>query len=703
MKKYIFRLILVSFILSQNNVFSQIGWTWQNPYPQGNHLQRIKFWDANTGIAIGYEGAILITNNSGENWQFNLAGTYNRFTGLTVLPNGIAVVSGMNGTLAKTTNYGNNWVTFSTSSEWYTNNAFININTGFYANYKYIMKTTNGGYNWAQVGYFDGIDYFDMIFKNDNTGFICGWDGSLIKTSNGGNLWLRHYIAPYYNRSIHFPDQNNGFISGDDGFFARTSNGGVSWDTGSTRTTYNQYGIFFADSNNGFVTTNDNKILKTTNRGINWQTVTLPCEYNSMYSLCFTDVNTGFTAGLFGSIYKTTNAGINWISKSGCINQLNAIDFVNNSTGFAAGNYGTFLKTTNGGINWSRKTTNVSQTLTSFKFKNANQGYLISNNGTILKTSNGGENWNSAYNNSNEIYNSICLLNNSDSLIIGGSSNSNGSIFFKVFTNDKKEINDFICIIPGCSSVNSVKFINMNTGFAAGANGIIAKTINKGINWTVSNPGINETYTCLEFINQTTGFAVTNGGKVIETTNCGLTWYNVYVATQGLFSVKFFNLQTGYISGYNGFFARTTDCGDNWSPNFTGTYNTLYSISITDSVVLYLAGQGGAILKSINGGISSSIKKISESVIKSFSLSQNYPNPFNPSTNIRYKIPKNSFVILKVYNILGKEIATLVNEKLSPGEYESTFDGGNLPSGVYFYSLYADGVRIDTKKMVLLK
>jgi Peptidase family C25/Secretion system C-terminal sorting domain len=85
-----------------------------------------------------------------------------------------------------------------------------------------------------------------------------------------------------------------------------------------------------------------------------------------------------------------------------------------------------------------------------------------------------------------------------------------------------------------------------------------------------------------------------------------------------------------------------------------------------------------------------------------FVLYQSYPNPFNPSTKIKFVIPKSSFVNLKVYNVLGKETATLVNEQRPAGTYEVEFNAVNLPSGVYFYKLQA-GSFVETKKMVLLR
>jgi hypothetical protein len=89
-------------------------------------------------------------------------------------------------------------------------------------------------------------------------------------------------------------------------------------------------------------------------------------------------------------------------------------------------------------------------------------------------------------------------------------------------------------------------------------------------------------------------------------------------------------------------------------------------------------------------------------IIKSYSLSNNYPNPFNPSSTIQYSIPQSELVIIKVYDMLGSEVATLTNEYKIAGTYEINFDGSRIASGVYFYQLRA-GNFVETKKMVLMK
>jgi len=101
------------------------------------------------------------------------------------------------------------------------------------------------------------------------------------------------------------------------------------------------------------------------------------------------------------------------------------------------------------------------------------------------------------------------------------------------------------------------------------------------------------------------------------------------------------------------------------------------------------------------------INFISGVIPESYSLQQNYPNPFNPVTKIKFDVPSDaksqqSNVKMTVFDVMGREVMTIVNEKLSPGSYEADFDGSNFPSGIYFYKLEA-GSFVETKRMVLLK
>ena len=145
----------------------------------------------------------------------------------------------------------------------------------------------------------------------------------------------------------------------------------------------------------------------------------------------------------------------------------------------------------------------------------------------------------------------------------------------------------------------------------------------------------------------------------------------------------------------------STDNGTSW---------TAVNAGLTDTVVISLAVSGtdlfagtaweGVWRRPLSEMVS--VKLASSELPTEFSLEQNYPNPFNPSTTIRYELPHASRVSLKVYNTLGQEVATLVNETKPAGVYTVQFDAGSLASGVYFYRLQA-GDFVEAKKLVLLR
>jgi hypothetical protein len=101
-------------------------------------------------------------------------------------------------------------------------------------------------------------------------------------------------------------------------------------------------------------------------------------------------------------------------------------------------------------------------------------------------------------------------------------------------------------------------------------------------------------------------------------------------------------------------------------------------------------------------GVAVGVEKEDNLTPETFSLSQNYPNPFNPSTSIKFSIPEASNVVLKVYDILGSEVAVLVNKKVEAGNYTVNFDASQFASGMYIYSIKAGEFTV-SKKMMLLK
>ena len=152
---------------------------------------------------------------------------------------------------------------------------------------------------------------------------------------------------------------------------------------------------------------------------------------------------------------------------------------------------------------------------------------------------------------------------------------------------------------------------------------------------------------------------------------------------------------------------------DNWqsyietSP-LTGQYNSNEAVYVYNKGNVLFQQTTGIYKLNVTYTVPSvGIQTISQEIPEQYKLSQNYPNPFNPATKIRFHIPASAeitqrIVSLKIYDILGKEIAVLVNENLKPGIYEVEWNVQNIPSGVYFYSLITNEFT-QTKKMVVVK
>lgn len=163
-----------------------------------------------------------------------------------------------------------------------------------------------------------------------------------------------------------------------------------------------------------------------------------------------------------------------------------------------------------------------------------------------------------------------------------------------------------------------------------------------------------------------------------------------------------FLYRTGYL---NGALVQTNIIemyGGGIFPSATYGGRAGYRLAGSDSCFAVFEGPLGVTAYGVSGCSGPVVSVNNDEGLVSYSLSQNYPNPFNPSTIIRYEIPHSAFVKIIVYDVLGKEVATLLNEEKIAGAYEINFNVQNLASGIYFYTIYA-GDFTSTKKMVLMK
>jgi photosystem II stability/assembly factor-like uncharacterized protein len=256
--------------------------------------------------------------------------------------------------------------------------------------------------------------------------------------------------------------------------------------------------------------------------------------------------------------------------------------------------------------------------------------------------------------------------------------------------------------------------------------GGLQKTTNGGQNWTPI-PGAGA-FLDMYFADSLTGWKCNLDMK--KTTDGGLNWVSQtlpqggMIITSGVYKFSNINRDTiwavgGWVQYPNfqsrGLLYRTTNGGTNWLFQIPDTAYNIFYYNHTKFInkLTGWAYSGPRGIHTTTGGdpiFHTSVKQISSSVPKGFKLFNNYPNPFNPNTNIKYsigissgQIVNSSYVKLTIYDITGKEIKKLVDENQDTGVYEIVFDASGLASGIYFYSLFADGKLIDTKRMVLLK
>ena len=327
---------------------------------------------------------------------------------------------------------------------------------------------------------------------------------------------------------------------------------------------------------------------------------------------------------------------------------------------------GTIIHTSNGGSNWINQTSGIVSSLNSINFSDSLNGYTVGINGRILKTTNGGENWINASISNTDYYSKVIKVSPDEAWIAGFNNSELKSILLRT-TDNGASWGHLLSIDSLALYALSIKDFTVITGggklMSSGTELRMYRTDNNGFTWNLicSDPSY-PTYNYIWDIKITANYNITAISK------------NRY------------------------FF--TSDNGTNWQiQSFSG--EELNSIQFSDDNVGWITGNNSLLLKNSNDGITG-IKENNLTLPDDYSLTQNYPNPFNPSTKIKYNIGATGIVTLKIFDILGREISTLVNEEKPAGRYEVNFNANNLASGVYIYKLQAGGF-IQTKKMILLK
>jgi hypothetical protein len=607
---------------------------------------------------------------------------------------------------------------------------------------------------WSMMLAPDTEHFAKVFFSNENLGCIYKGYHPVKRTTDGGVTW-GYGITPYFFTSIDgsvFFNGNQIFMSGHNFFSSipiyitimlKSSDMGLNWDTARSygTTGIQPYYLFCSmDKNIGYVNFVGNwagaEKMKTNNGGYDWYLLpyTIPSgcfafpnsisyyDTNVIYGInpnggnigrsvtgsssngyfsiiktgyytkiCLADSNSVFALS-GNNLYKSTNSAASWEVLNFPVN-LNSIKFPNQLTGYISGANGKIYKTTNKGLTWGTQITSSTDSLVDCYFLNAQTGYVIGYGGTLLKTNDGGGPITMftvsglvKYSDNNQPVTSgyvkaFKLDRNTGNIITFDSTQilPDGSYTFTNIPRDSLDIGVYPNTTPPNDYVityypSTVYWQQAVTLYPTG------NLTNINIGAIRMSPSTNSNSVNGKVMRVTLSPYVGNLKDAILYAKNGNTFVRCSVSDgNGVYHLN--SLPAGSIKirvdriGFH---------GDSTTVNVT-------TISNTDSVNFYLTSL-----------IVTGIKKTENTTPSEYKLYQNYPNPFNPSTNIKYQIKNNKLVTLKIYNILGIEVATLVSEKQSPGVYEVTFDGSGFASGIYFYKLIA-GDYSETRRMILIK
>jgi photosystem II stability/assembly factor-like uncharacterized protein len=702
----------------------QKSWTWRIPFDRWNNLRAVHTIDPNVAFASGDLGTILKTTNGGRNWTQQTSGAVANLRGICFVDANRGFAVGDQGVVLRTTNGGANWIyqkLVGTSSVTFYGVSFSSATSGtIVGDYGSIFQTYDGGATWTQriitpLMTINAISYLDQ-----NNGAFVGSLGTIYGTKDGGLHWNRLYSAlesPTAQQllAVSFSDVSHGTAVGEFGTILRTTNGGTSWFPQQSGTRFHLRAVRFIDNNNGFATGDQGLIIGTTDGGETW--TEREFGLTSWFAgLRFSSATTGLMVGSDGMMMRTTDAGKTWTYQIGGPRiPLYGVRFVGTTKGIAVGYQGSIYGTIDGGLTWQAAVSNSTNELRGIDYVDQNNLVVVGDKGAILRSTDGGTSWKDqtipVKADSSYWFSGVALTPGGDGLAVGRLDSLLVSYPQYIYTSRSAVMRTtdggrtwVRNVVRWNRQLNAVSFGGLNVVTAVGEGGLIIRSTDRGATWIQQTSGSSAPLNAVSFAGTDVGFAVGNGGVVLQTADGGATWTKQQSATtmdlKGVWTMNGINVVA---VGGGGTVIVSNNSGTTWTGVATDATVDLFAVHFSDIDRGTIVGDKGMVLRTVASGTISAVELPEiASVPTEFSLAQNYPNPFNGSTTIEFALSKTSPVVVKVFDLLGRDVATLVDDMKVQGTYRIRWDSKSLPSGVYFYRLTV-GEFIITKKMMLLK
>lgn len=586
------------------------GWKWQNPTPSGDAFMATFTLDGVTGWAVGYNGTIMKTTDSGHTWTKQNSGVLIHLKAVYFVDANTGWCAGDKGVILKTTNGGTSWTPQTSGLVVNINGLyFADANTGWaVGNSGKIISTLDGGTTWAEQNSGVLLNLNVVVGANANDVWAAGDDTVIVVTGDGGTTWVDRTVGiPGFDFfTLYMDDATTGYAAGHTVIiWTNTSWAFLSVVINQPTNVYRK--LTFPVAANGWVVGDNGLLRGTTDNGNTWPL------YNSgttlsISSLGTTDLNNFWTVGALGTLRYTTDGANSWTQSSPQYElpaniTINKTFFQNTTNGFLVTSEGAIYKTEDEGYNWAQVTSPVATSLNDISFLNETTGVIVGNGGYILRSTDSGNTWTSINSPTTNNLNGLSTIptypygfmacGNSGDIIYSLDQGATWLKFENITAQNLKDISTFdgqfgfavgsngtvLGSNQGCSNwefIISGTASNLNCvscpGYAelwvAGENDTIRHSLNTGNTWSDHPVGYGAGFniTDIYFIDSNNGWITAsyedNIGLVFFTSNGGTTWtnqYEIYGAyPKCIFAV---NNEVAWIGGTLGIFLHTADGG----------------------------------------------------------------------------------------------------------------------------------------------